>query len=92
MNYASQPVPGVPVFLEPFDLEPAKRVAPVRMARTDARGQYQFTGLAPGQYRLLGTFEYQSPDSAEMELAKPVMVKIEEAKDLQQDLELYVAR
>ena len=28
---------------------------------------------------------------AEMELAKPVLVKIEEAKDLQQDLELYVA-
>jgi hypothetical protein len=92
VNLSSQFVAGVPVFLEPYDLDPVRRLAPVRIARTDTRGQYQFTGLAPGQYRLLGTFEYQSPDSAEMELARPIMVKIEEAKDLQQDLELYVAR
>jgi large repetitive protein len=91
VNFSSQTVAGVPVFLEPYDLEPAKRLAPVRMTRTDARGQYQFTGLAPGQYRLLGTFEYQSPDSAEMETAKATLVRIEETKDLQQDLELYVA-
>jgi large repetitive protein len=91
VNFASQPVPGVPVFLEPFDLEPARRVAPVRMTRTDARGQYQFAGLAPGQYRLLGTFEYRSPDSGEMDAARAILVKIEETKDLQQDLDLYVA-
>jgi len=92
VNLSSQPVEGVPVFLEPYDLDPAKRLAPLRMTRTDTHGQYQFTGLAPGQYRLLGTFEYQSPDLAEMEAARPIMVKIEEAKDLQQDLDLYVAR
>ena len=92
VNLSSQFAAGVPVFLEPYDLDPAKRLAPVRITRTDTRGQYQFTGLAPGQYRLLGTFEYQSPDSAEMEAARPIMVKIEEAKDLQQDLELYIAR
>jgi protocatechuate 3,4-dioxygenase beta subunit len=80
------------VFLEPYDPDPAKRLAPVRIARTDARGQYQFTGLAPGQYRLLAAFENQSPDSAEISAARPIIVKIEEAKDLQQDLELYVAR
>jgi len=92
VNFGSQSVAGVPVYLEPFDLEPAKRLAPVRMARTDGRGQYQFTGLAPGQYRLLGTFEYQSPGSEEMQIARAILVKIEESKDLSQDLELYVAR
>jgi carboxypeptidase family protein len=91
VNYSSQPVPGVPVFLEPVDLEPGKRITTVRMARTDARGQYQFTGLAPGQYRLLGTFEYQSPESADMEAARAFVVKIEENRDLQQDLELFLA-
>ena len=91
VNLSSQPVPGVPVFLEPYDLEPAKRLGPMRMTRTDARGQYQFTGLAPGQYRLLGTFEYRSPDSTEMATARAIMVKVEETRDLQQDLELYVA-
>lgn len=92
VNLSSQFVAGVPVFLEPYDLDLAKRLAPVQITRTDSRGQYQFTGLAPGQYRLLGTFEYQSPDSAEMDAAAAITIKIEEAKDLQQDLELYVAR
>jgi len=92
VNYSSQSVAGVPVFLEPYDLEPAKRVTPVRATRTDAHGQYQFTGLAPGQYRLLGTFEYQSPGAEEMETAQALLVKIEENRDLKQDLDLYVAR
>ncbi len=92
VSLASQAVAGVPVFLEPFDVEPARRLAPVRMTRTDAHGLYQFNGLAPGKYRLLGTFEYQSPDTGEMETARAVLVKIEESKDLAQDLDLYVAR
>ncbi len=92
VNLSSQSVAGAPVFLEPYDLDPAKRLAPVRMTRSGPQGQFQFTGLAPGQYRLLGTFEYQSPDVAEMDAAHSIVVKIEEAKDLQQDLELYVAR
>ncbi len=91
VNYSSQSVAGVPVFLEPYDLESTKRIAQVFMTRTDARGQYRFNGLAPGQYRLLGTFEYRSPDSEEMEAARSIMVKIEETRDLQQDLDLYVA-
>jgi hypothetical protein len=92
VNLTSQAVAGVPVYLEPYDLEPAKRITPVRTTRTDAHGQYQFTGLAPGQYRLLGTFEYQSPGPEEMETARALLVKIEESKDLSQDLELYIAR
>jgi hypothetical protein len=91
VNYASQSVEGVPVFLEPYDLDPAQRIAPVRMTRTDTHGQYRFTGLVPGQYRLLGTFEYQSPDSAELTAARAILVKIEETRDLQQDLDLFVA-
>ena len=41
VNYASQSVEGVPVFLEPYDLDPAQRVAAVRMTRTDTHGQYR---------------------------------------------------
>jgi hypothetical protein len=39
----------------------------------------------------LGTFEYRSPDSGEMDSARATLVKIEETRDLQQDLDLYVA-
>ena len=42
------------------------------MIRTDTRGQYQFSGLAPGEYRLLATFEYQAPTAAEFDLAHAV--------------------
>jgi hypothetical protein len=62
------------------------------MVRTDTRGQYQFSGLAPGEYRLLASFEYRSPTAAEFDLARAVAIKIEEARDLQQDLNLFVAR
>ena len=62
------------------------------MVRTDTRGQFQFSGLAPGEYRLLATFEYQSPSQAEFDGARAVSIKIEESRDLQQDLTLFVAR
>jgi Carboxypeptidase regulatory-like domain len=83
---------GAPVFLESSEMEPARRFKEPYMVRTDTRGQYQFSGLAPGQYRLLATFEYQSPTAAEFDMAHAVAIKIEEARDLQKDLDLFVAR
>jgi hypothetical protein len=87
-----EPVPGAPVFLEPYDLEARKRLAGLRSTRTDMRGQYRFGGLAPGTYRLLSTFEYQMPDAAAMEEARPVSVDVKESRDGKVDLELYVIR
>ncbi len=92
VTLGSQQVLGVPVFLEPSDIEPARRLREVYVARTDTRGQYQFAGLAPGSYRLLATFEYQSPGAAEFDRAGAVTVKVEQARDFQQDLDLFVAR
>jgi hypothetical protein len=86
-----QPVPGAPIFLEPMDLDASRRAVRVRTTRSDASGQYAFYGLPPGTYRLLGTFEYQAPDTAAMEAARPVTVKVEEGRDVPLDLELYVA-
>ena len=83
---------GAPVFLESSEIEPGHRFKEPFMVRTDTRGQYQFSGLAPGEYRLLATFEYQSPTAAEFDLARAVTIKIEEARDLQKDLDLFVAR
>jgi hypothetical protein len=85
-----KPVIGAPVFLEPFDLEPPRRVTETFTTRTDVHGQYQFTGLAPGNYRVLSSFEYQMPDSAAMSSAGARQVKVEHAVDVQLDLDLYV--
>ena len=85
------PVGGVPVFLEPRDPE-LQRPMEIRGTRTDTRGQYQFPGLAPGEYRLLATFEYRSPDAAILDAAGARTVKVEEGRDVPQDLDLYVIR
>ena len=92
MTLGTQTAAGAPVFLESSGIDPARRFREPYMVRTDTHGQYQFTGLAPGEYRLLATFEYQSPEAAEFEEAGAVRIKIEETRDLQQDLSLFVAR
>jgi hypothetical protein len=84
------PIVGVPVFIEPYDLDPRKRLAEIRSTRTNAQGQYSFGGLAPGVYRLLGTFDYQLPDAAEMEAARATTVKVEEGSRAVLDLEEFV--
>ena len=89
---SNTPVAGAPVFLEPYDLESRRRLTDLRIARTDMQGKYQFYGLAPGHYRVLSSFEYQSPDTAALDAANARVVKTEESRDLAQDLELYVIR
>jgi hypothetical protein len=83
------PVAGAPVFLEPFDLEPSRRVTDPFVTVTDMRGQYRFTGLAPGNYRVLSSFEFQKPDSVTMTNAESKPVRVEQGHDTQQELELY---
>jgi hypothetical protein len=83
---------GAMVFLEPWDAGQRKRAGEVRTARTDVRGRYQFRGLAPGDYRVMATFEYQMPEEAEMDRAEARVVKAEAGTDLAQDLDLFVIR
>jgi hypothetical protein len=85
-----QPSPGAPVYLEPYDLEQRKRLSDVRATRTDTRGQYHFYGLAPGNYRLLSTFEFRVPDAEMIDSAHPVEARVEERQDLSRDLDLYI--
>jgi len=80
----------VPVFVEPYDLDPRKRLAPIRMTRSNAQGQYSIGGLAPGGYRLLASFDYQMPEPAQMEAANAKTVKVEEAARAVLDLEEFV--
>jgi hypothetical protein len=63
-----------------------------QILRTDINGGYRFTGLAPGSYRLLATFDYRTPDGAVMELAAVKTAKVGEGGDVIQDLEQYVVR
>jgi len=83
-------VMGAPVYLEAYDPGSKTRVGELRTVNTSARGAYQFSGLAPGSYRVLATFEYVAPDIAAMELcgAKTVSVGASDPQTL--DLDLFL--
>ena len=89
---AGEPVTGAPVFLEPMDLDPARRVTGTYVAITGQHGQYRFASLAPGRYRLLSSFEYQMPDSKTMGNAGAREVQLDAHTDATRDLDLYVIR
>ena len=86
----ADPAIGAPVFLESEDLEPARRVTQTFITRTDVHGQYHFSGLAPGNYRVLSSFEYLTVDSATMAQPAAKSVVVENTHDVQQDLDLFV--
>ena len=89
---ANDPAPGVPVYLEAYDEVTRKRVVDLRSTRSDLRGKYTFNGLAPGTYRVVATFEYQSPLTADIDAMRPKVITVEEGRELQQDLELWSIR
>jgi hypothetical protein len=89
---AHEPVAGAPVFLEPWDPLNRKRLGEPVTVRTDSRGHYELIGLAPGTYRLASTFEYLSPEAADMDEMRPRTLLVEEGRDQQQDIDLYVIR
>jgi hypothetical protein len=85
-------VPGAPVLLEAYDPDNHKRIHDLRSVRADMQGRYQFFGLAPGTYRVLSTFDIETPDSSEVDTLYPKTIKVEEGRDQQLDLDLSVLR
>jgi protocatechuate 3,4-dioxygenase beta subunit len=89
---AGDPVPGAPVYLEAYDPDRRRRLADLRTVRTDTRGRYTFAGLAPGLYRILSTFEFNAPESSDLDASGAGMFRLEEGRDEPLDLDLYVIR
>ena len=83
-----QPAPGAPVYLEAYDTVARRRLKDLQVTRADTQGQYRFTNLAPGIYHVLSSFEFE-PDDGPLEAGGSRMLKIEESRDLMQDLDLY---
>jgi len=91
-NANGDPMAGVPVFVEAYDLEPRKRLEPMRIANTDANGRYEISGLAAGVYRLLASFDYQMPEPQQMEAVQAKTVRVEEGGRSVLDLDEFVIR
>ncbi len=84
-----EPAPGAPVYLESLDSASRRPVRDnLRWIHADAQGQYRFADLAPGNYRVFSSLDFEPPNGpAESRSAKTVHV--EEARDVLQDLELF---
>jgi hypothetical protein len=89
---SDDPVSGVPVYLEAYNATASKRVADLRTAISDMHGQYRFDDLAPGTYRILGTFEYLSPNMETMSASGAQLVTVDAHSALSSDLDLYIIR
>lgn len=54
-----QPAPGAPVYLRAWDPDLNARTGGTRQVRADPKGQFGFTGLPPGSYEVIATFELE---------------------------------
>jgi hypothetical protein len=80
---------GAPVFLEGWDPVTRKRLIELRETRADMRGNYSFSSLAPGDYRIVATYEYASPDPGAFDATGAQPLRIEVNTNPTLDLELY---
>ena len=60
-----QPAIGAPVFLIPVDPDLKSRMGGVRSARSNQEGSYLFSGLAPGRYEVVSSFELMDAGDTE---------------------------
>ena len=82
-----EPAAGVPVYLEALDSSTRRRVKDIQVTHTDAHGQYRFTDLAPGNYRVLSSFDFEAGDGP-LEMRGARLLKVDESRDSIQDLDL----
>ncbi len=83
-----KPVAGALVFMELFNQDAVEPRLQLWTARSDATGKYTFSGLTPGRYRLLSTFDFDPEDRFAMQKAKPI--KLADAETGVADLELQL--
>lgn len=69
-----KPVAGALVYLELFNPDAAEQRLQLWTARSDATGKYLFSGLTPGRYRLLSTFDFDPEDRFAMQNAQAIRV------------------
>lgn len=83
-----RPAAGAPVYLEAYEPGSRRRLKDLQVTRADAQGQYRFTDLAPGNYHVLSSFEFE-PTDGPLEAGGARTLKIEESHDAIEDLDLF---
>jgi hypothetical protein len=83
-------VPQAPVYLYPIDATIRRLVHGVRNTHSDTAGKFRFTGLSPGQYLVLSSFDMEEVTSNTMEDARATLLTVSEGSTKSVALDLYV--
>lgn len=86
-----QSVPGAPVFLWPVAESARRSLHGFRETITDTDGHFGFTGLPPGDYRLLATFDMTMIDEEKLDQAHAITVHVDAGSAPQAELALWIA-
>jgi hypothetical protein len=77
---------GAPVFINAVDPDLRSRQGGVAMVRSDENGEYRFSGLAPGRYEVIGSFDVEDPTEAAWPLGARRTVEIDQNGKTQLDI------
>lgn len=69
VSTAGKPVAGAAVFLELYNPQSTEPRISLTPGRADSQGNYTFTGLAPGNYRVISSFDFDPEDPYVMQKA-----------------------
>jgi len=83
---ASTPIIGAPVFLQLVNPEAPELALQSWTARADAQGNFTFTGLAPGAYRLMSSYDVDFDDP--LARSKAAVLTLHEGDVVTQPLEM----
>lgn len=65
-----KPVPGIPVFLWPVQPDVRRRSQGPRRLDANSKGEVRFVGLAPGEYRVVASFDLDLVDQETVDAAQ----------------------
>jgi hypothetical protein len=85
---ASQPIVGAPVFLQLVNPEAPELALQSWNARADAQGNFSFTGLAPGVYRLMSSYDVDFDDP--LARSKAAILTLHEGETPTQPIEMIL--
>lgn len=87
----SKGVAGASVFLWPTDENARRSLHGFRQTSADIDGHFSFSGLPPGDYRMLATFDVTDIDDEKLDEAHAITVHVDAGSASQAELTLWIA-
>lgn len=83
--------PGIPVLLWPVKEEVRRMIGGPQQVLSDVAGNYRFTGLPPGEYRLLATMDVREMSFEVAEESQAKIIQISDGQSVQASIPIWLA-